>query len=189
MQIEIKNMNTPILIKSITEDGAFSGYASIFDYVDSHNDVIKKGAFERTLKANNSGRLIKLLWQHDADKPIGVFTRMQEDDKGLYVEGKLLLDLQQAREALSLIQSEAINGLSIGFKVRKSAKDQESGVRYIYNIDLFEVSLVTFPANDKAVVGVVKLQDNKKLEKKLISSGQLIKLSDRLEKAMSVISD
>lgn len=148
--------NTPYLeIKSLGDDGVFEGYASVFAIKDFHNDVIPKGAFEKSLTAwHKMGQLPKLLWQHDHCAPIGKWLVIQEDDHGLFVRGQLLLDLQKGREAYTLLRAGCVDGLSIGFNVLRARKGQ--GVRLIQEIDLQEISLVTFAANERARVTAVK---------------------------------
>ncbi len=145
--------NFPLELKAIEEDGHFAGYASVFGIEDNHNDIILSGAFSNSLA--DKERDIKLLWQHKVDEPIGTFTTMKEDRYGLYVEGRLLLDVQRAREAYALLKSGALNGLSIGFVVKHYDRD-DSGARLIYEADLWEISLVTFPANSHAQISVLK---------------------------------
>lgn len=152
---ESKQIDFSFDIKSIDDEGSFSGYASIFDVVDSQKDVIMDGAFNRTLKERGPVN-VKLLWQHQMNNPIGYFTSMKEDALGLYVEGKLLMDIQQGKEAYELLKSGSINGLSIGYSVVESYMDFEKGIRYIHDLDLWEVSVVTFPANEHAGVTNVK---------------------------------
>lgn len=157
--MEIKS--TQFEVKEIRADGTFAGYGSVFGNIDSYDDVIVKGAFKDTLnKARAKGRMPALLWQHDTSKPIGVFTSMVEDEYGLYVEGKLLKDdVAQAKEAYALLKAGALSGMSIGFYIKDGRMDTESGLRYLTEIDLFEVSLVTFPANDDArITGVKQLK-------------------------------
>ena len=151
---ERKNLQVSLDIKSLDENGRFAGYASVFDVVDSQRDVMIRGAFFKTLQ----GRVeqIKLLWQHMQNEPIGVFERMFEDERGLYVEGKLLLQVQRAKEAHTLLKARAVNGLSIGYSPVRYQIDDETGIRYLSEVDLWEVSLVTFPANNSANVTVVK---------------------------------
>lgn len=139
------------------EDGVFAGYASVFGVVDSQNDVIMKGAFTHTLKKRRGE--VKLLWQHQVDEPIGVFTLIREDSHGLYVEGRLLLDLQRGIEAYSLLKNTAINGLSIGYTVVSAGYNSDNNIRLITEVELWEVSLVTFPANEAATVTSVKSAD------------------------------
>ncbi|PIR33988.1 MAG: HK97 family phage prohead protease [Alphaproteobacteria bacterium CG11_big_fil_rev_8_21_14_0_20_44_7] len=186
--IELKDkfsVDFPIDIKSVDASGRFSGYASVFGYIDNQNDIILHGAFARTLAENKSGREIKLLWQHDVKEPIGYFEAIREDEFGLFVQGKLLLDVQKAKEAYALLKQGVINGLSIGYAVKHSEIDAESGARIINDVDLFEISLVTFPANDMAQIASVKsdvfFEDSECEEKHL--PHQLINLSDALDKA------
>ncbi len=149
-----KNTNINFSLKSMREDGSFSGYASVFGIVDLQNDIIIQGAFAHSISGNPSN--IKLLWQHQVDIPIGVFTTIIEDTYGLYVEGRLLMDVAKGREAYSLLKNGAINGLSIGYNVIESSYNDESNIRMITDLNLWEISLVTFPANENAVVISVK---------------------------------
>ena len=153
-ELETKHLEFPLSLKNLADDGLFAGYASVFDVIDSHKDVIIRGAFARTL--TERGTDIKLLWQHRTDEPIGVITKIREDSKGLYVEGKLLLEVKRAEEAHALLKTGAIEGLSIGYTVREFDIDEQTGVRILKDIDLWEVSLVTFPANPSAQVTHVK---------------------------------
>ena len=92
----MKYLNRPIEIKAVNQDGLFSGYASVFEEIDSYRDIVKRGAFEKTLADTESkGRAVPILWQHDASKPIGVYTSLKEDERGLYVEGQLNMDVQR----------------------------------------------------------------------------------------------
>lgn len=153
----MKYLNRPIEIKAVNEDGLFSGYASVFEEIDSYRDIVKRGAFEKTLAESESkGRAVPILWQHDAAKPIGVYTELKEDEHGLYVEGQLNMDVQQAREALSLLRQKALSGISIGYNSVRYDTDVKSGVRRLYELKLYEASLVTFPACDGARVTDVK---------------------------------
>ena len=139
------------------DDGTFEGYGSVFNNTDLGNDVIKEGAFTKTLRKKGP-KGVKLLYQHKTDMPIGVFTEMKEDDYGLYVKGKLALGTQNGREAYELMKMGALDGLSIGFKVnpQEVAYDKRTGKRIIKELDLMEVSLVTFPMNPKAQIRSVK---------------------------------
>lgn len=153
----MKYLNRPLEIKAVNEDGLFSGYASVFEEIDSYRDIVKRGAFEKTLAESESkGRAVPILWQHDAAKPIGVYTELKEDEHGLYVEGQLNMDVQQAREALSLLRQKALSGISIGYNSVRYDTDVKSGVRRLYELKLYEASLVTFPACDGARVTDVK---------------------------------
>lgn len=144
----------PMEIKSISDEGYFSGYGSVFDVVDDWDDVIVRGAFAETLQKKTP----VMLWQHDSAEPIGVYERIREDEIGLWLEGRLLLDIEKGREAHILLKNRAIRGLSIGFLPLAwewETRDNKR-VRVLKDIDLWEVSLVTFPANPKAVVDEVK---------------------------------
>ena len=143
----------PLAVDRLGDDGAFAGYASVFHLTDTQNDIILPGAFDQTIR--HKGGSIKLLWQHRPDEPIGVITMLQEDSKGLYVEGKLNLDVQRAREAYSLLKSGAIDGLSIGYSAVQSEISAD-GARVLKEVDLWEISLVTFPANQAAGVTRIK---------------------------------
>ncbi|MEN8237495.1 MAG: HK97 family phage prohead protease [Pseudomonadota bacterium] len=147
----------PFYLKSINDKGLFCGYASVFNTIDAYGDCIVQGAFKESLqKWQNQNRVPKMLWQHNTQDPIGIWELIEEDKKGLYVEGQLLLDVQKAREAYSLIQHGAIDGLSIGYQVVESEQDPASRIRYISTLELFEVSVVTFAANLQARVTQVK---------------------------------
>jgi hypothetical protein len=144
-------------IKSVGETGVFSGYGSVYGVEDDGCDIVAPGAFAQSLKDwKAKGRMPALLWQHNCDEPIGVYTSITEDDHGLSVEGQLALKTQRGAEAYELLQMKAISGLSIGFLTRADSWDQKTGVRTIMQADLWECSLVTFPMNDLARVDSVK---------------------------------
>lgn len=144
-------------IKAAGDDGTVEGYGSVFGVRDNYDDVIAKGAFIQSLKDHKAaGTMPAMLWQHDADKPIGVWTEMVEDEKGLRIKGQLAMETVKGKEAHALLKMGAINGLSIGFMSKQWAYDRETEVRTLTEIDLWEVSLVTFPANEKARVTNVK---------------------------------
>jgi uncharacterized protein len=140
---------------SLSHDGAFAGYASLFDVPDLSNDVIAPGAFAATL-GRRQPQSIKLLFQHDPSTPIGVWQTLREDARGLYVEGQLTLDNSKARDVLALLRSGAIDGLSIGFKVITAARTAITGQRRLTRLDLWEISIVTFPMLPQAKISVVK---------------------------------
>lgn len=150
-KFEVKNM--PVEIKEIKEDGTFSGYGSVFGVQDSYNDIVEKGAFKKTLNERTN---VKLLWQHDSREPIGVFTKMYEDDHGLVVEGKIAMDVQRGKEAYTLIKMGAVDGLSIGYSTITAKYDKKTNIRFLKELKLYEVSVVTFPANEAATVTSVK---------------------------------
>jgi HK97 family phage prohead protease len=148
-------LDIPFKIKAVSEDGLFSGYGSVFGVVDSYKEVVAPGAFAESL----AGRMPSLLWQHRSGEPIGVYTTVKEDSVGLYVEGKLALKTARGAEAYELLKMGAVSGLSIGFISREDSYDKVSGIRTLKKLDLWEVSLVTFPANDSARVSGVKSID------------------------------
>lgn len=144
-------------IKAAGDDGTVEGYGSVFGVRDNYDDVIAKGAFIQSLKDHKAaGTMPAMLWQHDADKPIGVWTEMVEDEKGLRIKGQLAMETVKGKEAHALLKMGALNGLSIGFMSKEWAYDRDTEVRTLTAIDLWEVSLVTFPANEKARVTNVK---------------------------------
>lgn len=142
-------------IKSVEDDGAFEGYASLFNREDLGHDVIQPGAFRDSL-AGRDASAIKMLFQHNPAEPIGVWDEIREDARGLYVRGRLMLAVTKAREVLALMRAGALDGLSIGFKAVKARRDARSGVRRIETVDLWEISVVTFPMLPGARVSAVK---------------------------------
>lgn len=163
-------------IKNFTENGSFAGYASLFNITDSQNDCIERGAFTGSLSSKTKGD-IKLLWQHRMDEPIGHITNLFEDERGLYLEAQLLLSVKRAQEAYDLIKSGVLKGLSIGYRPTDVDYHAKSGVRRIKQLDLYEVSLVTFPANEAANITVVKS----------LPPSKLISLSDALSRALHTL--
>ena len=154
---QITNKSFPFEIKTISETGAFTGYASVFGNEDLWGDIVVAGAFSKSIAEKKPA----MLWQHNSDEPIGVWTVIKEDDKGLYVEGQLLIDgVAKAKEAYELLAAKAISGLSIGYRAVswewRKKDDSKDEVRLLKEIDLWEISLVTFPANTEARVGDVK---------------------------------
>ncbi|MEM7743102.1 MAG: HK97 family phage prohead protease [Pseudomonadota bacterium] len=136
-------------LSSLTETGEIGrirGYASRFNEPDQSGDVVAPGAFKKSLERLKSAkRSVKFLWQHDPAKPIGTWREVNENATGLWVSGALLTDIQLGNEAALLMQAGAIDGLSIGYRVVKAEKNAETGGRNLLEIDLWEVSLVTFP--------------------------------------------
>lgn len=157
-EIVKKQLQTRLKIKSVSETGEFSGYGSIFGVKDSDQDIVVKGAFKKSLEAwNEKGALPALLWMHDTSEPLGIFTKMQEDDNGLYLEGKLLIDDDPlAKRAHAHMKAGSLSGLSIGYALNDYEYDREKEAFILKEIDLWEVSLVTFPANDQARIDEVK---------------------------------
>jgi len=159
----------PFDLKDVGEDGVFKGYGAVFGNVDSYREVIRPGAFIKTLKrGGRNGYGVAMLLQHGRtdNTPIGVWTDLQEDKKGLKVEGQLAMEVQRARETHSLLKLKALRGLSIGYdfprdkngKIKKGAieRDEEKNITYLNQIELWEISPVTFPANTRATITGVK---------------------------------
>jgi len=174
--MQTKRLDVGFELKAIGADGTVEGYGSVFGVRDNYDDVIAKGAFIQSLKDHKAaGTMPAMLWQHDADKPIGVWTEMVEDEKGLRIKGQLAMETVKGKEAHALLKMGALNGLSIGFMPKEWAYDRDTEVRTLTAIDLWEVSLVTFPANEKARVTNVKSADEmatpKDAEKALRDAG------------------
>jgi len=128
------------------ESGLVQGYASLFDEPDQGGDIVARGAFGASLSRQAAaGRKVKFLWQHDPARPIGVWHAVEEDARGLRVSGEILGDVTQGADALSLMRAGAIDGLSIGYRTVKAEANARACGRRLLEIDLWEVSLVTFP--------------------------------------------
>jgi hypothetical protein len=128
----------------IEEDGTVEGYASLFGEIDAARDMVMPGAFARTLKSRGVRR-VPMLFQHDPAEPVGVWLELTEDFRGLRARGKLIPDVARARELIALVRAGAVDGLSIGFRTVKGRIDPASRVRKIIDLDLWEISIVTFP--------------------------------------------
>lgn len=152
-----KNAAIAIDTKAVKDDGTFEGYGSVFGVVDSYAEVVKPGAFMASL-AKRKARGVKLLWQHDTTQPIGVYEDLAEDSKGLWCKGRLLKDVSpKAAEAYGLLREGALDGLSIGYRQIKAEPDKDRpGVLNLLELDLREISIVTFAANERARVETVK---------------------------------
>lgn len=129
----------------MTDDHVVEGYASLFGRRDQGGDVVQPGAYRASLAALTArGRTVKMLWQHDPSQPIGVWDAVHEDATGLYVKGRILTGVEKGREAAALLAAGAIDGLSIGYRTLRAEKDGK-GRRLLSELELWEVSLVTFP--------------------------------------------
>jgi len=129
------------------------GYASLFDRVDLSGDVVRRGAFAASLSAAPAAN-IRMLYQHEAGEPVGVWDDVFEDHTGLFVRGRLLPAAARGRAAARLVASRAVDGLSIGFRARRASK-RADGVRELIDIELWEVSIVTFPMLPQARLRVI----------------------------------
>ncbi|HTF69828.1 MAG TPA: HK97 family phage prohead protease [Edaphobacter sp.] len=150
-----------VQIKALSDDGSFEGLLAVYNNVDLGQDLIEPGAFKKTIA--EKGNTIPLLWQHDPDFPIGSLTLLDGAD-ALRVKGQLLLDIQQAKTAYSLIKANVIKGLSIGYDTVKA--EVENGVRMLKELRLWEGSIVTFPMNEAAMITSVKMVNGKVVESK-----------------------
>jgi len=172
--MKMRNIDFDFHVKEVSDSGKFTGYGSIFGLVDYYGDVVMPGAFISSIqKSKEKQRKIPVLWQHrDA---IGVYTEMYEDEKGLYLEGQLQLDVVQGAEARSLMSVGAVTGLSIGFMPEIEEWDKTRSVNKLIQVELKEVSIVTFPANDDSRISGVKsidlITDLKSAEQHLRDSG------------------
>lgn len=153
---ELKRLTVEAEIKA-ERAMSFSGHAATFGEVDLVGDAIEPGAFTRSLKRRGAER-VKLLWQHDSRMPIGTFNDIREDETGLFVEGRLL-DTTLGLDVHKLLKAGAIDEMSIGFRTLKDRFDQDRNVRRLEEIELLEISLVTFAANPAARVHAVKAED------------------------------
>ncbi|WP_336929406.1 HK97 family phage prohead protease [Acinetobacter tandoii] len=146
-----------LAIKAVQEDGFFSGYGAVFGNIDWYNDVILPGAFKVSLhKWKTKNKFPPVLWNHNDSEPIGIYTNIYEDEKGLFVEGKLLIDdVPRAKSTHALLKAGAIDGLSIGYSTKK-ANQQGNGIRELIEVDIGEISIVTQPANDRSLITSVK---------------------------------
>ena len=156
------NIDIPFELKELDpdEDGTFEGYASVFNNKDLGNDVIRRGAFADTLKGKKP-KQIKLLYQHKTDEPIGVIDSLSEDNRGLYIKGRLAMGTQKGKEVYELMKMGAIDSMSIGYRMSADdyKYDPKDKRRIIKSVDLMEISLVTFPMNPKAKITKVKLAE------------------------------
>lgn len=153
-----QRLDIPLAIKSVSENGEFEGYGSVFGVKDSYADIVEPGAFQKSLDAwRSKSRMPALLWQHNMSEPIGVYTEMREDSTGLFVKGRLLVDDDPlAKRALAHMKAGSLTGLSIGYVLKDWEYSKDKEAYLLKEIDLWEVSLVTFPANDEARISEVK---------------------------------
>lgn len=156
----LKIRDFDLALKSVADDGKFSGYGSVFGVLDSYKEIVAPGAFTDSIAAiKRKGRPVPVLWQHRSSEPIGIYEDLDEDSTGLRVDGQLLInDVAQAKEAHALAKAGAVSGLSIGYYVEQSSYDEKTGVRTLQKLDLQEISLVTFPANDEARIDAIKMK-------------------------------
>jgi HK97 family phage prohead protease len=164
--------NFQLEVKSLSDEGVIEGYASIFGNVDNGGDKVMPGAFvEGLAKARQTGRKVKMLWEHDTREPIGIWDDLAEDAKGLWAKGHLVLEVERAREVHALIKAGAIDGLSIGYRTEVS--EPEGNVRLLKSVKLYEISMVTFPMNERAKISSVKADGCEAIIEKLSAGDRL----------------
>lgn len=159
--MKLKHTARPLEIKALEDNGTFEGYGSVFQNIDSYGDRILPGAFAKSIKQHlKKGTMPALLWQHDQTHPIGVWQEMKEDDRGLYMRGQILVNrgVDKADGAYQLLKHGAVKGLSIGFTIPSGGaeRNKEDNVLDIKEIELWETSVVTFPANAEAQITDVR---------------------------------
>jgi HK97 family phage prohead protease len=169
--MKLKHRQVPFTIKATKDDGTFEGYASVFGNTDYARDVVMPGAFAKSLaRWKQQEAMPPVLWQHRSDQPIGYTTDIAEDGKGLAVAGQLLIkDVQQAKEAFAFAKAKVVRGLSIGYDPLDEEYDGTTNVNRILEVDLWEYSFATFPANTEATITQVK---------SLLAGGDLPSLSE-----------
>ena len=156
------------LKKEPDQDGVFEGYASVFGVVDQGMDVVERGAFRKSL----GSRKVKMLWQHDMYQPIGVWDEIYEDERGLFVRGRLLKEVAKGREAMALLRAGAIDSMSIGYRTMEAMPEGDGRVRKLTEVDLFEISLVTFPMlPDAKITNVKSITNERDFERFLRDAG------------------
>jgi len=174
---EIKKLTFHSEVKAVNDKGTFTGYGSIFGNEDQGSDIMQKGAFTKSLESRPASK-VKMLYQHKTDEPIGIFESMYEDEKGLFVKGRLAMGTQKGREAYELLKMGALDGMSIGFRAdpdKQGYNENKRGTRTLKEVDLMEISLVTFPMNERALIENVKASEKniREWEKILREAGGL----------------
>ncbi|MGB3446737.1 MAG: HK97 family phage prohead protease [Xanthobacteraceae bacterium] len=140
---------------ALSQDGIIEGYASLFGEIDQARDMVMPGAFTQTLRQRGL-RKIPMLFQHDPSEPVGIWLDLREDFRGLWARGKLIPDVARGRELLALLRSGAIDGLSIGYRTVRGRIDPRTRIRKLHQVDLWEISIVTFPLLTGARIEAVK---------------------------------
>lgn len=162
----MKTKDFALQVKDLAEDGTFEGYGSVHGNVDSYGEKVMPGAFSASLaKHRREGTAVLMLWQHNPSEPIGVWEDLAEDSKGLWGKGRLITEVQKAREVHALMKRKAIGGLSIGYSEVKVTPD--GNVRNLEELDLYEISPVSFPANRRARIETVKSERMEEFARRL----------------------
>lgn len=161
-------------IKELSEDGTFSGFASIFNYKDSGGDIVLPGAFAKSLARHaERGTRPKMFWQHDMHQPIGSWVEFDEQERGLWGKGRLNMGVQRGREAHALLKAKDIDGLSIGYNSIQDELDRARSARLLKELDLVEVSVVSLGMNDLALVDDVKAAEIANLRDRIAAGDRL----------------
>lgn len=150
----------------IDAEGRFAGYASVFGRLDEGGDIVMPGAFRKSLRLRGKHR-VKMLFQHDPKEVVGTWDKIVEDGFGLFVEGRLVPEVPRAEALRRLIARGAVDGLSIGFRTVKATRDGPRDHRKLWEVDLWEISIVTFPMMDLARIGPGKLPGKSRLDRSL----------------------
>lgn len=157
----MERIQVPFECKAAHGSGEVEGYGSTFGNIDFGGDVMVPGAFRKSLEdRGRAGKPIPMLWQHDTREPVGLWSEYREDDKGLYLSGRILVDTTKGRDAIVFAKNKVVTGLSIGFVTKDADEDMTTGIRRLKEVDLMEVSLVTFPMNDQAGLTGAKFMDS-----------------------------
>lgn len=171
---------------SVNDEGIFDGYLSTYDDVDSYGTYFMPGAWDESIKRFNSGEVIPVLWSHDRSKPIGKFTELKSDEKGLWGRGKLTLEDPQAKIAYAHMKDGSVMGLSVGFELDYDnvIYNRMLDALGIAEADLFECSVVVFPANTNAKITNFKSQNHDHGENKMEGS-----IAETIEKMNAAIEN
>lgn len=162
----LKTKDFTLQVKDLSDAGTFTGYGSVFGNLDSYGEVVEEGAFSKSLARHAKEKTSPLmLWQHNPDEPIGVWDDLVEDNKGLKGTGRLILETARGREAHALLKAGAIRGLSIGYREIKVEPDGNN--RKLLELDLLEISIVSFPANRRARVDAIKSERMEEFARRL----------------------
>ncbi len=158
--LSVKRAVTPLRrerapVRVSESDGRVEGYASLFGVPDHGGDVVMPGAFAGSLRGRGADG-VRFLFQHDPGQPIGVWDEIREDKRGLYVRGRLIGGVMRAREVAEMLRAGALDGLSIGFRTVRADRDPRLRTRRLHEIDLWEISVVTFPMLPGAKVSRVE---------------------------------
>lgn len=162
-----------------------SGYGSVFGVKDNGDDIVMPGAFKDSIA---SGRKPKMLWQHDPNQPIGAWDEMREDENGLYMKGRISKKAAKGAEVAELVKMGAVDGLSIGYKVKPNGSEFKDGIRFLNDLELWETSVVTFAMNEHAKINAKKSVDDMsetEIKRHIETTLKEINVSGSMAKAMA----